>query len=117
MNPIRHHPLRRGVPAADPEPGDSFVPLAESPGPCGGRAFVPPASHRAGRSKPVPLCLNSCLNSCPNELTMDSKPSASRPPLAAEHRVLTELDEVRLRRLRERQPLPEPLASALATVL
>ncbi|MBV5293090.1 MAG: nucleoside diphosphate kinase regulator [Curvibacter lanceolatus] len=48
---------------------------------------------------------------------MDSKPSASRPLSAAEHRVLTELDEVRLRRLRERQPLPEPLASALATVL
>lgn len=48
---------------------------------------------------------------------MDSKPSVSRPLSAAEHRVLTELDEVRLRRLRERQPLPEPLASALATVL
>lgn len=51
-----------------------------------------------------------------NELNMDSSSPLSPSP-AAEHRILTELDEVRLRRLRERQPLPEPLASALAKVL
>lgn len=35
----------------------------------------------------------------------------------AEHRVLSELDEVRLRRLLERQPGPEALADALGRLL